>query len=75
MLKNLKSLLIFFTHILDLIPQVFRTIFERFDEIGRKVIRVDSQEIRQLGSNVSDDHLKMLRYLGIDINVFKGIYS
>lgn len=53
----------------------FRTIFERFDELGRRVIRLGGKEIRQLGSSVSDDHLKILRYLGLDINSFKGRYS
>ena len=52
----------------------FRTIITRFRKIGRQIINFDGQEIRQLSPNINDDLLKMLRYLDIDLENFKGRY-
>ena len=47
----------------------FKTIFDKFDTVGRQIKRVGSSEVRKLGK-MTDDVKKILKYLELDFNQF-----
>ena len=54
----------------------FRSILELFEKgIGRTIFRLNGQEVRKLSGNVREDHQKILRYLGIKLESFGGVYA